>query len=640
MSDDDEGEYEYDEDDDDGDNIMEEENEFEYTDNEEEQDDVGVALENAYYNAKGLRDTDTSSIAEAAEAFEQVIVQEQEQLEKDNSKKKYGPWSYKAMKQLIKLHLRGKNNNLDHEVVMNQYRRLLDCISSTNSDVNPAAVEKGINTMLERIASLNNNTNNTISTGKSTSNTNITNNNNIIMHPGSDQGSRNNFNNSYQQQTLALAVYDATLAVFHPQTGPCKNERLWFRTNLKYGQLLYEMNETAQLQKVLKDLLYVHGGVDSSLLHSINSSNAAASSSSSASSTSASTNSLEIYALQIQLYSRQKDTKKLRETFQKAMNVRGGIPHPRTIALIQGKTSSFSESAAVSSDSFFSRVSRSIVLYCITLQCRSHAMHFVAELGGKMHMSHGEYEEAGKTFFQAFKSYDEAGDHSRLRCLKYLVLASMLHASTINPFDSQEARPYRDDPEIVVMTNLVSAFQNNEIQKFESILRRNQGRVMADEFIREHVEDLLRTIRTQVLRRLIRPYQRISLSAIAAALNDIPISVVENLLVSLILDSSVDGSIDLTALELVKRPERGMGQSSTAAAPMSTNDNIMSNSNSSTNSKACNRPKSAIVLQCEAMEKVTAMLNDLSAQITSTQGLPESSGGGSGMTTKSTMVVH
>ncbi len=38
---------------------------------------------------------------------------------------------------------------------------------------------------------------------------------------------------------------------------------------------------------------------------------------------------------------------------------------------------------------------------------------------------------------QSFKSYDEAGDPRRLTLLKYLVLASMLHESTIDPFDSQ-----------------------------------------------------------------------------------------------------------------------------------------------------------------------------------------------------------
>jgi COP9 signalosome complex subunit 2 len=70
------------------------------------------------------------------------------------------------------------------------------------------------------------------------------------------------------------------------------------------------------------------------------------------------------------------------------MSIRGSIP-PRTIALIQ-------------------------------------------ELGGKMHMAACEFEAAFQTFFQAFKSYDEAGDPNRLKCLKYLVMASMLHALTIN----------------------------------------------------------------------------------------------------------------------------------------------------------------------------------------------------------------
>ena len=66
-------------------------------------------------------------------------------------------------------------------------------------------------------------------------------------------------------------------------------------------------------------------------------------------------------------------------------------------------------------------------------------------------------------------------------------MASMLHASSINPFDSHEARAHRDDPEIVAMTNLVQAFHNDDIRAFERILRKNEGRIMNDEFVREHV---------------------------------------------------------------------------------------------------------------------------------------------------------
>lgn len=244
-----------------------------------------------------------------------------------------------------------------------------------------------------------------------------------------------------------------------------------------------------------------------------------------------------------------------------------------------------------------------------------------------MHMSHGEYEAAGKTFFQAFKCYDEAGDPSRLRCLKYLVLASMLHASSINPFDSQEARPYRDDPEIVAMTNLVQAFHSNDIQAFERILRQNKTRIMGDEFVREHIEDLLRTIRTQVLRRLIRPYKRISLAAIASALNDITVKEIENLLVGLILDGSLDGTIDLTEGVLLKEAERGGGDSSaagkaSAAAAAAASGGGTSVSNSS------NKTKSQTILKCEAMDCLIGHLEDLSEQITSTKGLKE--GGSSG----------
>ena len=68
------------------------------------------------------------------------------------------------------------------------------------------------------------------------------------------------------------------------------------------------------------------------------------------------------------------------------------------------------------------------------------------------------------------------------------------------------------------MTNLVTACQNNDIKEFEKILKVvflliksfrmylflqvNRQTIMEDTFIREHIEDLLRNIRTQVLIKL------------------------------------------------------------------------------------------------------------------------------------------
>lgn len=82
--------------------------------------------------------------------------------------------------------------------------------------------------------------------------------------------------------------------------GVSPNERLWFKTNLKYGQLLYEMNETARLRSVIKDLL-VASGQPADILDGSSSMDI----SSSDNSTSG-TQLMEIAALQIQLYSKLK----------------------------------------------------------------------------------------------------------------------------------------------------------------------------------------------------------------------------------------------------------------------------------------------------------------------------------------------
>ena len=66
---------------------------------------------------------------------------------------------------------------------------------------------------------------------------------------------------------------------------------------------------------------------------------------------------------------------------------------------------------------------------------------------------------------------------------------------------------------------------------------------MDDPFIRDYIESLLKNIRTQVLLKLIKPYTRIDIAFISKELNIQSIDV-ENLLVSLILDKKIVGSID------------------------------------------------------------------------------------------------
>ena len=53
-----------------------------------------------------------------------------------------------------------------------------------------------------------------------------------------------------------------------------------------------------------------------------------------------------------------------------------------------------------------------------------------------------QWARASTDFFESFRNYDESGSPQRIQVLKYLVLANMLMGSDINPFDSQETKPY------------------------------------------------------------------------------------------------------------------------------------------------------------------------------------------------------
>lgn len=182
------------------------------------------------------------------------------------------------------------------------------------------------------------------------------------------------------------------------------NERLWLKTNIKLARLWLDRKEYTRLSKSIRELHRAcqrEDGTDDP---------------------SKGTYLLEVYALEIQMLSEQKNNKRLKALYSKSLAVKSAVPHPKIMGVIR-------------------------------------------ECGGKMHMSEGVYmslrtslhpyplgdygltvgienwKEAQMDFFEAFRNYDEAGSMQRYQVLKYLVLTSMLVKSEINPFDSQETKP-------------------------------------------------------------------------------------------------------------------------------------------------------------------------------------------------------
>jgi COP9 signalosome complex subunit 2 len=262
------------------------------------------------------------------------------------------------------------------------------------------------------------------------------------------------------------------------------NERLWLKTSIKLSKLLLDRKDYSAVTKKLRELQKAcqrDDGTDDP---------------------SKGTYSLEIYALEIQMYSETRNNKQLKMLYQKALKVRSAVPHPKIMGIIR-------------------------------------------ECGGKMHMSEENWIEAQSDFFESFRNYDEAGSLQRIQVLKYLLLTTMLMKSDINPFDSQETKPYRNDPRIAAITELVDAYQRDDMHQYTKVLQKNQE-LMADPFIAENIDEVTRNMRTKAVVKLIAPYTRMKLAWIARQLKITEIEV-QDILGFLIVDGKIQGKIDQQA---------------------------------------------------------------------------------------------
>lgn len=392
------------------------------------EEDDETLLENTYYNAKGQREEDPK---EALELFETIV-----DIESGTPKKN---WSFKALKQMIKLLFKTKQL----EKIPDKYKQLLSCMSSiTRNDM-----EKAINNVLNLLSS--------------------------------DQSSRN----------WLEKIYMITLDTLQKQHQ--KDDKLWFNTKLRMGFLYFDSREfNNKLEQVIKELtawcLLPDGQEDNKKSSQL----------------------LDIFILEIQIATVLNDRKKQKKLYDRCMSI-------------------FSNGAVV-------------------LNPKSTGI--IRECGGKMNLRDKAYKAAYADFFEAFKSYDDAGDQRRIRCLCYLVLSAMLMSREneidVNPFEAPETKPYKNHVDIEPMEQLLGHFFAVRRDEFDKTLRKYNMKVFQqDEFMKDFQKDLIKNFRFKLILKIIQPYTKIQMAFIKEELN-VDHEEVEGLLVDLILDGRLNGRLD------------------------------------------------------------------------------------------------
>lgn len=165
------------------------------------------------------------------------------------------------------------------------------------------------------------------------------------------------------------------------------------------------------------------------------------------------------------------------------------------------------------------------------------------------------WKAAQADFHASFIAYDEAGSLQRIQVLKYLVLTTLLMQSDINPFDSPETKAYANDVRISAMTELVDAYQRDDIQKYERILKSNPD-IVSDPFIANNLDTVTRSMRTKSVLKLVAPYTRFSLAFIAKSLR-ISVDEVQDIVGYLILDNKLNARINQIdgTVEKIRNPD-------------------------------------------------------------------------------------
>ncbi|CAI5742378.1 unnamed protein product [Hyaloperonospora brassicae] len=260
------------------------------------------------------------------------------------------------------------------------------------------------------------------------------------------------------------------------------NDRLWFSMNAKLGKLYLDLQDFDQLQTLLQQLYGYCQTSDGVQDHA------------------KATSLLEVYALEIQLCVATKNSARMRAIYPKTLDLDAAVADPRV-------------------------------------------MGFIREEGGKMYLEEKEWTLAYNEFFEGFRNYQEAGNSRATQCLKYVVLANMLTSSNINPFDSREAKVYQDVEEVGAMLLLRSAYEANDIVQFEKILKNPSYKLLSDPVMNRCLNPLLRNIRCQAMKTIVRPYQTIRVDSLSKRMN-ITTEDVEDIAVALIQNCELDAKVD------------------------------------------------------------------------------------------------
>jgi COP9 signalosome complex subunit 2 len=132
----------------------------------------------------------------------------------------------------------------------------------------------------------------------------------------------------------------------------------------------------------------------------------------------------------------------------------------------------------------------------------------IYEQGGKLDMKLKNFDGALEKFKNSFTNYQKCGENLKAKLImKYEILCSIIVRSKNTFFSAEEAKPYRDDPQLLAMLDLHDAYEQMDIDQINRIWNERISKNETDEYILENINEIYHNIRFNYVVEKLRAFR-------------------------------------------------------------------------------------------------------------------------------------
>lgn len=166
---------------------------------------------------------------------------------------------------------------------------------------------------------------------------------------------------------------------------------------------------------------------------------------------------------------------------------------------------------------------------------------------GILHSEEKDFKTAFSYFIEALDGYATQDDTERaVAALKYMLLCKIMLNLTddVHSIITGKVALRYAGKDVDAMKAVAKAHSNRSLAEFQQSLMDFQDQLIADSFIKSHLQALYNTLLEQNLCRVIEPFSRVEIAHIAKLVGDMSPAKVEDKLSQMILDKVISGVID------------------------------------------------------------------------------------------------